>query len=150
MSREEGHGRIVVGVDGSPSSIRALEWALDQAELTGASVQAVYAWELPSTWGAKVPVYPGSEIAEETEVAEAKLAQAIGEATTGRKQVEVSQRVARGHPAEVLIEAAKAADLMVMGNRGHGGFTGALLGSVTQHCVHHAVCPVVVVRAAGE
>lgn len=143
MAEAGGHPRIVVGVDGSPSSIRALEWALDQAELTGATVRAIYAWEPPGNWGAKVPVYPGSDMVEE---AEAKLAQSIEEATTGRTAVEVSQQVAKGHPAKILIEAAKDADLLVMGNRGHGGFAGALLGSVTQHCIHHAACPVTVVR----
>lgn len=143
MSREGDHGGIVVGVDGSPSSIRALEWALDQAELTGATVQTVYAWEPPSNWGAKVPVYPGSDMAEE---AEAKLAEAVAEATTGRRPMEILQNVTKGHPAKVLLNAAEDAHLLVLGNRGHGGFAGALLGSVTQHCVQHATCPVVVVR----
>jgi nucleotide-binding universal stress UspA family protein len=144
MPHEGRHPRIVAGVDGSPSSIRALEWALDQAELTGATVQAVYAWEPPSNWGAPVPVYPGREMVEEAEV---KLAQSVGEAMAGRTAVEVSQQVSRGHPAKVLIEAAEGADLLVMGNRGHGGFTGALLGSVTQHCIRHVECPVTVVKA---
>ncbi|WP_205328585.1 universal stress protein [Glycomyces sp. YM15] len=144
MPHEKGHdSRIVVGVDGSPSSIQALEWALDQAGLTGATVRAVYVWEPPSNWGAKVPVYPGTEMVEE---AETKLARSIEEATTGRTKVEVVQQVVKGHPAKLLIEAAEDADLLVMGNRGHGGLTGALLGSVTQHCVHHAACPVTVVK----
>jgi nucleotide-binding universal stress UspA family protein len=144
MPHKVRYGRIVVGVDGSPSSVQALRWALDQAELTDASVEAVCAWE-GRTRGGKVPVYPDDEPAEEAAV---RLSEAIGEVTTGRTPVEVSHRIAKGHPAAVLLEAAKEADMLVMGNRGLGGFTGALLGSVTQHCVQQAACPVVVIRAA--
>lgn len=144
MSRGARHGRIVVGVDGSPASVRALRWALDQGELTGAAIQAVCAWEGSKGWGPKVPVYPDDDPAEWAAV---KLSEAIGEAATGRGPVEVTHEIVHGRASDVLIEAAKAADLLVMGNRGHGGLTGALLGSVTQHCVQHASCPVVVIRA---
>lgn len=118
MSRGVRHGRIVVGVDGSPASVRALRWALDQAELTGAAIQAVCAWEGSSGRGPKVPVYPDDDPAE---LAAVKLSEAIGEATTGRDPVEVSHKIAQGRAADVLIEAAKAADMLVMGNRGTAG-----------------------------
>lgn len=58
----------------------------------------------------------------------------------------VRTQVAEGNPARVLLSAAAGADLLVVGSRGHGGFTEALLGSVGQHCAHHARCPVVVIR----
>ena len=60
--------------------------------------------------------------------------------------VQVSSQATEGNAAQVLIDAAEGADLLVVGSRGHGGFTEALLGSVSQHCVHHAPCPVVIVR----
>lgn len=146
MSRGVRHGRIVVGVDGSPSSVQALRWALDQAELTGAAVHAVSAWEAHGGQGGNARVYPDDVPAERAAV---RLSEAIGEAATGRASVEVSHKIVEGHPADVLIEAARTADILVMGNRGHGRFTGALVGSVTQRCIQHASCPVVVIRA-GE
>lgn len=135
--------RIVAGVDGSPASIKALQWAIGQAEATGASVTAVYAWEVPSSWGTVVSVMPGEHLVE---MAEEKLAEAISEATVGGTDVAIEPKVAQGHPARILLEESKDAELLVMGNRGHGGFVGALLGSVTQHCIHHATCPVLVTR----
>jgi nucleotide-binding universal stress UspA family protein len=60
------------------------------------------------------------------------------------------RQVTEGNPAQVLLDAARGADLLVVGSRGHGGFAEALLGSVSQHCVHHARCPVVVIRAAAS
>jgi nucleotide-binding universal stress UspA family protein len=143
VSRKTRHGRIIVGVDGSPASVQALRWALDQAELTGARVEAVCAWEGARSRGASGQVYPDDDPAESAAVA---LSEAIGEAVTGRDAVEVAHRLIQGRAADVLVEAAESADLLVMGNRGRGRFTGALLGSVTQDCVHHAPCPVVVIR----
>lgn len=137
------HGRIVVGVDGSPPSLRALEWALDQAEATGATVEAVHAWEVPVNYGAPVAVLPGRALSEE---AEQELDRTINRATGGKPPVAVEQRVVEGHAATALINRAREADLLVVGSRGHGGFVGALIGSVSQHCINHAPCPVVVVR----
>lgn len=144
MARQEhADGRIVVGVDGSPSSVSALRWALGQAELTGAAVEAVNAWEPPTVWGDVVPVYPGDDPAG---TALDNLAAIIEEATSEHKSIVVTHEVDQGHPARVLLEHAKEASLLVLGNRGHGGFVGVLLGSVSQHCIHHATCPVVIVR----
>lgn len=64
--------------------------------------------------------------------------------------VRITQVVKEGNPAQVLIDEADGADLLVVGSRGHGGFTEALLGSVSQHCVHHARCPAVIIRGARE
>ncbi|MEU8515733.1 universal stress protein [Kitasatospora sp. NPDC048722] len=135
--------RIVVGVDGSPTSRAALVWAARQAGLTGAAVDAVIAWQYPVGYGTPSAAVPNFDLAGN---ARQTLAGAVAAATARSPQVEIRQHVVQGHPAAALLEAADSADLLVVGNRGHGGFTEALLGSVSQHCVHLARCPVVVVR----
>ncbi|HEX7745199.1 MAG TPA: universal stress protein [Micromonosporaceae bacterium] len=133
--------RIVVGVDGSEPSRAALAWALQQAELTHASVEAVIAWEFPVFSVGQVLLPP-----EDPEsIAARVLAEAVT-ATAGDRPVEVRQRVVGGHPAQTLIDAAHGARLLVVGNRGLGTFSAALLGSVASYCIQHASCPVVVVR----
>lgn len=139
-------GKIVVGVDGSPASARALRWALRQAELTGAEVEAVHAWQIPAMYGTAAMTLPGDQLAETAENAMNEAMDAVaGEARF--KDIPVDRRLVEAHPAKALIEESKDADLLVVGNRGHGGFVGALIGSVSQQVVHHASCPVVVVRA---
>ena len=137
---EEQQRRIVAGVDGSPWSKAALAWAVRQAELTGAVVEAVTAWELPATSGLDPQLYLDYPAAAAKMLTDA-IAEAGGQAT-------VHPRVKPGHAADVLVEASAGAELLVVGSRGHGGFVGALLGSVSLHCLHHAQCPVVVVRGA--
>ena len=73
-------------------------------------------------------------------------ADAIAEVSGPGEQVKIRTTAAEGSPARVLLDASQGAELLVVGSRGHGGFTEALLGSVSQHCVHHATCPVVVIR----
>ena len=141
----ESTATIVVGVDGSSSSQAALRWALRQAQLEGAPVEAVAAWTYPplSGWG---PTVPGPEIEE---AARRALAETVTqEEDTARPAVPVRQLAECGHPAEVLLRAARGAHLLVVGSRGLGGFSGTLLGSVSRHCAEHASCPVVVVRSA--
>lgn len=133
----------MVGVDGSPSSMLALRWALDQAHATGADVEAVHAWQIPTSFGAPVALLPGEDLAAEARTA---LSTAIDRTRSDERNVVVHSHVDRGDPATVLLERARDADLLVVGNRGYGGFARSLLGSVSQHCIHHAVCPVVVVR----
>jgi nucleotide-binding universal stress UspA family protein len=139
--------RIVVGVDGSPCSVRALRWAARQARLSGGFVDAVLAWEYPTSYGghAWVP-YGFADGTEFGEVAERTLADSISQATGPDDGVNVRPKLVRGNPAQALLDAAQGADLLVVGSRGHDGFTAALLGSVAQHCVYHAGCPVVVIR----
>jgi len=134
--------RIVVGVDGSVPSVAALAWAVRQARLTGAAVEAVIAWEFPITYGYPAPV---SEVDWE-ELAERAVSDAIGQVRSSAGQVEIHTKVVEGNAAQALMDASAGADLLVVGSRGHGGFVEALLGSVGQHCVHHATCPVVVIR----
>jgi nucleotide-binding universal stress UspA family protein len=134
---------IVVGVDGSPSSQAALRWAVSQARRTGGRVQAVAAWETPAGFG-WAPVVPYEDHAL---TAGKILNEAVHEAFDGAElDVTVVERVVPGHPAQVLIDLSAHAELLVVGCRGHGAFAGTLLGSVSHHCVHHARCPVVVVR----
>ncbi|MFC3495783.1 universal stress protein [Glycomyces rhizosphaerae] len=141
--RARGQGVIVVGVDGSPSSRRAFDWALRQADATGMKIAAVLAWRAPTGYGTGAWVAQGVDWAEEARI---QLESIVAPASAEWPQVPVEQRFLEGHPAAVLLEQAQGADLLVVGSRGHGGFAGALLGSVSNHCVHHATCPVVVVH----
>jgi nucleotide-binding universal stress UspA family protein len=135
--------RIVVGIDGSQASRLALRWAVRQAELTGATVDAIHTWDMPAFYGV-VPVTVNPDELEKA--AEEVVASTVLDVVGAHPPVSVRSRVAQGNPAAVLIRAARDAELLVVGSRGHGGFVGALLGSVGQHCVHHAPCPVVVIR----
>ena len=139
--------RIVVGIDGSESSMQALRWALRQATATGATVQAVGSWEWPAT-AAAGGVMPYLDLAGTTQQA---VQDAVSKATAGVgfPSETVQTRVVEGHPSRVLVEAAHGAELLVVGSRGHGTFSGVLLGSVGLHCASHAPCPVVIVRDAA-
>ena len=138
-----GRPRIVVGVDGSDPSESALRWAVNQAELVGGVVEAVTAWEYPLGWGWDTAVASLDLEANAGQI----LDDALNEALGSERSVEIRRHVIHNNPAAALLEVAEGAQLLVVGNRGHGGFTGALLGSVSQHVVHHAHCPVVIVRS---
>jgi nucleotide-binding universal stress UspA family protein len=142
-----GGPRIVVGVDGSASSRSALRWAVGQARLTGGTVDAVIAWHLPvmlrnHSWA---PIY-AEEAGDFAADARKRIDAAISAEVEPADSHLVRTHVVHGHPAQVLLDVADGADLLVVGRRGHGSFAGALLGSVSQHCVHHARGPVLVVR----
>ena len=142
-SGEHGH-RIVVGVDGSDPSKAALAWAVRQGRLTGATVEAVIAWELPVNYGTPAPLMPPPTDFEKA--AREVITLAIADVTAPDEQVTIRPKVVEGNAPRILLDASAGADLLVVGSRGHGGFVEALLGSVGQHCVHHATCPVVVIR----
>lgn len=136
--------RIVVGVDGSPSSQAAYQWAVRQARLTGGQITAVTAWRRPSAYGYPVPIAP---LSNAREIAERVLQTATDEiAQTAGGPVAITGKVVEGNAPRALLDEAADADLLVVGSRGYGGFAGALLGSTGQHCVQHATCPVVVIR----
>jgi nucleotide-binding universal stress UspA family protein len=145
--RQEPVRRIVVGVDGSPASRAALAWAVGQAGETGASVAAVIAWHRPALVGG-VPFAPteGLDSTDYGGSAAKVLSDAVSQTVDPDGPVTVTSTVREGNAAQVLLDLAKDADLLVVGNRGHGGFAEALLGSVSEACVHHAQCPVVIVR----
>lgn len=137
---------IVVGVDGSDESKEALRWAIDEAELRQATLRAVHAW----TYGV---IYPGEYVPPDLinadmlrDGAQRLLDAAVAEVAGDNPHAYIERLVEQGPAAQVLVEAAREADLLVVGSRGHGGFAGSLLGSVSQQCVHHAPCAVVIVR----
>jgi nucleotide-binding universal stress UspA family protein len=139
--------RIVVGVDGSDGSVAALRWALGEARLRGAGVEVIHSWDYPYLAYTEVTGMAAGVVSREDlekvgqEVLQATIDRVAGEASG----IDVRPVVMQGGAAATLLQAAVGADLLVVGTRGHGGFTGLLLGSVSQHAVHHAPCPVVVV-----
>jgi nucleotide-binding universal stress UspA family protein len=135
--------RIVVGVDGSEAGEAALRFAVAEARLRGAPLEAVIAWHEPYVAPTLAPVVPDPTVF--ADAAARTLDQSVEAAVAGGDPIEVKRVVKRGGAAEVLLEQADGADLLIVGSRGRGGFAGLLLGSVSQQVVHHATCPVVVV-----
>ena len=141
--------RYVVGVDGSATSLEALRWAIDEARVHGGGdVRAVMVWAIPysglATSMAQGP-YGLPDITLVEEQARERLTSAI-ESLGDTSPVEVRAELLEGQPAGVLRELSNEADLVVVGSRGHGGFTALMLGSVSAQVVRHAHCSVVVIR----
>ena len=136
--------KIVVGVDASPHSAAALEWAVAEARIRSAEVVAVAAWEPPVLAASAPSVLSvgllGDALINETE---RQLKEVV--ASVDARGVEVQTVVDYGNAARVLLDQARDADLLVVGARGYGGFKGLLMGSVSQQCATHAVCPTVIV-----
>ena len=136
--------KIVVGVDTSEGGRRALVWAVEEAKLRGAVVQAVHVWQLPvfvATPFGDVPIKAGDFEAD----AQKQFDELIDAVDASGLVAPIERTFVAGHPASSLLDAAADADLLVVGTRGHGGFTGLLLGSTSQQVSHHAPCPVVIV-----
>jgi nucleotide-binding universal stress UspA family protein len=137
---------IVVGLDGSKSSHDAFAWALAEARIRADVVRVVCAWHVaPAAYGTVgfVPPVDRESFQRAAQDAVAETVDSFAESIDG---VGVERLIVEGAPAEVLIEQAKDADLLVVGSRGHGTLSGLLLGSVGSQCAHHAPCPVVIVR----
>lgn len=132
---------VVVGVDGSEGGQLALRWALGQARLMGAELHAVTAWEIPTAYG-YIPMYGEVDLEGDARKQQDAALEQVSRLAEG---VPVVRKVVRGHAADALLDASTDADLLVVGSRGHGTFAGTLLGSVSQHCVHQSLCPIVVV-----
>jgi nucleotide-binding universal stress UspA family protein len=148
-------GKVVVGVDASPGSLRALEWALEEARLRRASLCVVHAWMLPLIEALPEPWVVGSpslgpsddEVRSHVEAAARDvLSASVDRARSAAPELEIVAELVEGRAPVALLDAAGDADLLVVGSRGRGGFAGLLLGSVSGQCVHHAQCPVVVVQ----
>jgi len=137
--------RIVVGSDGSAASLAALDWALEEARLRSGRVHLVSAWHYPVIGDAAGRAPDRDAFGDHARQAHDEALRHSADAG-----VDVTGEVTEGHPADVLLRAAHGADLLVVGSRGHGGFTGMLLGSVSNHAVHHAPCPVLVVRSGAD
>lgn len=134
--------RTVVGVDGSDGSQRALRWAVHEAYIRGGTVQAVMTYD----WaGTEAALLAGLGPEGERQRAEDILAEAVADVRHEFPDVPVAAEVMLGRPGHRLTEAAQDADLLVIGCRGHGRLRQAVLGSVSEDCIRHAVCPVVVV-----
>lgn len=146
MTSSQQQRKVVVGVDGSPSSADALRWADRQARLTGAELHAVTSWTDPLAYGWE-PIPQDHQWADNAASIQEGAFTEVLDQEAARS---VHRHVVRGHPALALLDAAADADLLVVGSRGHGGFTGMLLGSVSQHVIAHAPCPVVVVRRGSR
>jgi nucleotide-binding universal stress UspA family protein len=128
--------RIVVGIDGSPSSGATLEWAANQAKLTGSNLEVLNTWEavpIPSDFD------PRAEAVNQVD----RVVKSVRDKFPG---VSIHVHVVEGHGATTLVEASHEADLLVVGSKGQGEFAGMLLGSVSDYVAHHARCPVVILR----
>jgi nucleotide-binding universal stress UspA family protein len=136
-------GSIVVGVDGSEPSKAALAWAARQAALTGSVLEAITVWRLPANFGWALPLPEDLDLEGD---ARTLLEDTVKEVLGSDPGIEVKTIVAQGQPAHVLTEASMTASLVVVASRGHGEFTGMILGSVSEFLAAHAHCPVVVVR----
>jgi nucleotide-binding universal stress UspA family protein len=138
---------IVVGVDGSVGSAEALKFAIAEARLRKAKLKVVTAWTLTYVAAPIGMMAPIDEalIPELQNNAKAVLDKAVADALGPEPDLVIEKAVLEGTPAQVLVDAAQGADLLVVGTRGHGGFTGLLLGSVSQQTAHHAPCPIVIV-----
>lgn len=140
--------RIVTGVDGSDASRHALAWAIDEAARWGAQLDVVHAWDVPFVV-VPPPVSPTYD--RDLDAAERGAQQVLDSCVDGAQlpagsALRIERILVRDRPAAALLDVAKGADLLVVGNRGRGGFADLLLGSVSSQCLHHATCPVVVVR----
>ena len=133
---------IVVGMDGSAGSREALQWAVAHAELSGAAVQAVMAWQLPEVYSMASRDYEAD--------ARRELQTAIENALGPDQRSHVTSQVVAGRPGHVLVDASRHAQLLVVGSHGHGEVIGKFIDSVSAHCVYHAECPVVVVRHSAS
>ena len=153
-------GRIVVGVDGSEGSRRALLWAAEEATLRAVPLEVIHTYEHHLAWqgyGADESMSAAAVEAMRQEIESAgreasRNAQAIVDRMVeGLEGPEVTATaVESSHPAQALVAHSKGADLLVVGSRGRGGFKSLMLGSVSQQCAHHAECPVVIIRSEPE
>jgi nucleotide-binding universal stress UspA family protein len=143
--RQHPNGPVVVGVDGSAVSDRAVGFAFEEASLRDAPLMAIHTWDfpMPTEFGNPLPLIYDQEISDAEERVLSEAIAGWGERFPG---VAVTQRVYRSRPAKALVDESDQAQLIVVGARGLGGFTGLLLGSVSQSVLHHSRCPVAIVH----
>lgn len=142
--------RLIVGVDGSESAHRAVEWAARECEMRDARLELVAVWEVPMGtmgFGYGLAVMPEEMMKELQASTEEILATAAMEARAVAPDVVIETRAVEGQAADVLVNESKDATMLVVGSRGRGGFRELLLGSVSQQCAHYAASPVVIVRS---
>ncbi|MEH1130553.1 universal stress protein [Micromonospora sp. CPCC 206061] len=140
-------GRVVVGVDGSSGSVAALRLAQEMAVARGAKLQVIHAWTLPYlTLTAPARRVPPADVEKVERQARSRLEESLDRGAIDPTRSDVDTVLAKAFPEAALLGAAQAADLLVVGTRGNGGWKGLLLGSVSMRCLTHARCPVVVAR----
>jgi len=137
-----GQGLIVVGVDGSGHSRQALRWGAQLAAIFGARLHAVIAWEYPASFG--WAAVPGNWDPREDTLG--LLRQTVREVFGDEPPAGLQLEVREGSAARALLDASERADLLIVGSRGHGGFAGLLLGSVSANVAEHAPCPVLIIH----
>ena len=134
--------RVVVGIDGSAASEEALIWAAEESRVRGAVLEIDHVWSLPNLgYGGFV-----EQIDDFEKDAKELLERVTDQARKNHPDLTIESNLLEGPPAPALIVRGKRADLLVVGSRGHGGFAGLMLGSVSQQLVHHAEFPIVVVH----
>lgn len=150
MSTEQPESRVVVGVDGSESSRQALRWAAFLATATSSTVQAVTAWQPLSAngWAVGYATVAVPDYWDPAADAEKVLVETVDQVFGADRPPLLETVVREGTAARVLLELSADARMLVVGSRGHGGFAGLLLGSVSSNCAEHAVCPVFVVHGS--
>lgn len=147
MNQNPTGAKIVVGVDGSESSIEALRYAASLAPALGARINAVACWHFPYLYAG---IVEAADVQEYENSARQSLEEAIKRAFDGREKPDIHTSVLNGPAASTLIDASEGADMLILGRRGHGGFSGLRLGSVSTACVSHATCPVLVVHGGAK
>lgn len=144
-------GTIVVGVDGSEASRRALRWAVHEAKLRGVGLHVVHTWPTPYVVAGPNPrmgsKYTIDVAKEEQQIAKELLERELDATGAYAAGIHIEREVVEGAPAETLLAAAKGAELLVLGSSRHGTLAGVVLGAVGQKCIQHAPCPLVIVRA---
>ncbi|HET7477138.1 MAG TPA: universal stress protein [Dermatophilaceae bacterium] len=143
---DRARGPVVVGVDGSALSARAIDFAVEHAALTGTSVVAVHAWWLDFIEGEIPTEADSADWQRARELMEVRVAESLAGRRERYPDVEVSPRFVHAPPGDALVEASAEASLLVVGARGRGGFSALLLGSVSRGVLMRAACPVAVVR----
>lgn len=138
--------RVLVGVDGSPASADALRYAFEQATARGLGLTAVHAWGVHLLEGTLAVTGLIGDLQELAQEQEAMTTEWLTPWREKYPTVDVHTQVTQARPVDALAEASHEAELLVVGNRGHGGFTGLLLGSVSRAVLHRAHCPVAVIR----
>jgi nucleotide-binding universal stress UspA family protein len=144
-------GLVVVGIDGSEESLAALKWALEEAHIRGARVRAMNVWNYPAGYGVETSAWSLPDLETMERYAQTTLNESVDKALIGIDEPPFVERVVRmGSASQELLFEGRNADLLVVGQRGHGGFLGLLMGSVTNQVLHHATCPTVVIpKEAG-
>ncbi len=133
---------VIVGVDGSAESSRALRWAADYVTQLGGVVHAITVWHQPVQFGYRL----ATSDADLEQRARRSLEDTVAPVRADYPNLDLKSRLLRGHVVDEMVGLSNQADLMVLGNKGHGAFTGMMVGSVALKLVHHSRCPVTVIR----